>query len=134
MRDKNIPLYRSLISLFFIIWGIVWVFISQDILGKAISSSFVIFGIIFFLYSLNEVLRYRKTGKVKTRIDERVELNSLKASRRSFEFLYISIAILIVLLGVELINETIFASLMGPILAIGIAIYILTYSLYEKMG
>jgi uncharacterized membrane protein len=134
MRDKNIPLYRSLISSFFIIWGIVWVSISQDILGKVISSSFIIFGIIFFLYSLNEVLRYEKTGEVKTRIDERAELNSLKASRRAFEFLCISIAILIVLLGVRWINETIFASLIGPILAIGIVIYILTYYHYERRG
>ena len=134
MRDENILLYRLLISSFFIAWGIVWVFISQDILGKVISSTFIIFGIIFFIYPLNEVLHYKKTGEIKPRIDERAELNSLKASRRAFEFLCISIAILIVLLGVRWINETIFASLIGSILAVGIVIYILAYYHYERTG
>lgn len=137
MKDKQIqiPFRRSIVAVLFIIWGIICLlFIDTEILGKILSSFLIVFGTVFFFYSFREVLQYRKTGEVKTRIDERVETNSLRASRRAFEFLCISIAVLIVLVGSKLINEQVFVALMGPVFAIGAVIYILSYHIYERGG
>ena len=135
MKNKNIPLYRSVVSLFFIIWGIIWLlFLKTEILGKVISGFFIIFGITFFLYSIREISKYKKTGDVKIRIDERAKINNLKASRNAFEFIYISLAILIAFWGSGVIDEHIFAALTGPILAIGIVTYLLAYHIYEIKG
>jgi len=133
MKNKQIPFRRSIVAMFFIILGIAWLlFIETNILGKMLSSFFILTGVIFFFYSFREVLQCRKTGEVKTRIDERMELNSLKASRRAFEFLCVSIAISIILVGSKLINEHVFVAIIGPIFAIGVATYILSYHYYEK--
>jgi len=77
---------------------------------------------------------YRRAGNVKIRIDEQVEMNALKASKNAFEFIYISLAILFAFLGIGIIDEHVFAIVTGPILAIGIVIYLLAYYLYEKRG
>lgn len=137
MKNKQIqiPYRRSVVGVLFIIWGIVWLlFVDTPVFGSVLSGFFIIIGAVFFFYSFREVLQYRKTGEVKTRIDERVELNNLRASRRAFEFLCVSIAILITLVGSNLINEQVFVALTGPVFAIGAAIYILSYYIYERRG
>ena len=88
----------------------------------------------FFIYSINEVFKYRRTGNVKIRIDERVKMNALKASKNTFEFIYISLAILFAFLGIGVIDEHTFTVITGPILTIGIVIYISAYYLYEIRG
>jgi len=132
VRNEKIPLWRSGISLIFIIWGFIWLlFLKTEILGKVISSFFIILGMTFFIYSINEVFKYRRTGNVKIRIDERVKMNALKASKNAFEFIYISLAILFAFLGIGVIDEHTFTVITGPILTIGIVIYISAYYLYE---
>ena len=132
MRNEKIPLWRSGISLIFIIWGFIWLlFLKTEILGKVISSFFIILGMTFFIYSINEVFKYRRTGNVKIRIDERVKMNALKASKNAFEFIYISLAILFAFLGIGVIDEHTFTVITGPILTIGIVIYISAYYLDE---
>ena len=68
---------------------------------------------------------------MKIRIDERVKMNALKASKNAFEFIYISLAILFAFLGIGVIDEHTFTVITGPILTIGIVIYISAYYLYE---
>ena len=139
MNNKNkqtkIPFRKSIVALFFIIWGAVWLFFSgTGVPGNIVGGFFIVIGAGFFVYSFREVLHYKKTGEVKTRSDERSELSGLRASRNGFEFLLISTAILIALWGFKIINEIAFVALIGPVFAIGVAIYILSYYMHERGG
>ncbi len=124
---------RGMVSVLFILWGIIWIIYgSGGIFGDILGGFFVIIGTLFFLHSLRELLLYKKTGEIKTRIDERAELNSLRASRKGFEFLLVAIGVLLASLGFKFINETVFTALMGPVFALGAMIYILSYYKYER--
>jgi len=126
-KQIQIPFRRSVVALFFIIWGAVWLLFSgTGVPGNIFGGFFIIIGAVFFAYSFCEVLRYKKTGEVKTRSDERSELSGLRASRNGFEFLLISTAILIALWGFKLINEIAFLALIWPVFAVGVAVYILS--------
>jgi Ca2+/Na+ antiporter len=134
-KQIQIPFRRSVVALFFIIWGAVWLFFSgTGVPGNIFGGFFIIIGAVFFAYSFREVLQYKKTGEVKTRSDERSELSGLRASRNGFEFLLISTAILTALWGFKLINEIAFLALIGPVFAIGVAVYILSYYMHERRG
>jgi len=135
MRSEDILSRRCIIALFFLLWGTIWLlYQNENLLGKILSGFFIVFGIIIFIHSYHKIRQLKRTGDVEIIIDERAELNDLKASRRGFEFLLVSIAILMALWGFKLINETILTALIGPVFAIGSSIYVLAYYLYEKRG
>jgi uncharacterized membrane protein len=99
-----------------------------------IGPSFLLVGAISVFRSLQEISRYKKNGEVKVRVDERAELNDLRASKRGFQFLLISIGLLIALWGAKIINDTAFVALMGHVFAIGCILYLLSYQVYERRG
>ncbi|MCZ7355474.1 MAG: hypothetical protein O8C66_13310 [Candidatus Methanoperedens sp.] len=68
----------------------------------------------------------------ETLTDERSELNTLRASRTGFMFLYVSITVLFTLLGLKLINEMIFTALIGPVFAVASVLYVLLFYRYER--
>ena len=128
-------------GVWFIAWGIACLFLygmgpvwKGELLTLLIGSSFIIVGTVYFSLALREILHYKKTGEVKTRIDERAELNSLRASRRGLQFLMFSMMILFLLRGFEIINDTIFVALTGPVFAIGSVVYLISYYVHERRG
>jgi hypothetical protein len=141
--DKQVrALYGEfIISLFIMAWGSLCLFFYSggpvwkgELLTLLIGSSFIIAGTIFFSFAFRGILRYRKTGKMETRIDERAELNALRASRRGFQFFLVSMGILFLLWGCKVINDTIFVALTGPVFAIGSVVYVISYYVYERSG
>ena len=118
---------------FFILWGFIWLFFADtgpfdDLIG----SFFIVFGAAFLFNSLNEILQYKKSGKIRTRIDERVKMNALRASRRDFKYLIISISVLIALFGFKFIPEIEFVSLTSTVIGIGAIINIFSFYRYEQ--
>jgi uncharacterized membrane protein len=125
----------------FVAWGVACLFLykmgpvwKDELLTLVLGSLFIVSGTIYFSLALREALHYKKTGEVKTWTDERAELNSLRASRKGFGFLLISIAILLMLRGFEIINDNIFVALMGPVFAIGSVVYLISFYFYERRG
>jgi uncharacterized membrane protein len=135
-------LYRTFItSVIFLVWGLACLFFyvmgpvwKGELPVIVIGSSFVVAGTISVFRNLQEILQYKRTGKVKVRVDERVELNILRASKRGFQFLLVSIGILFVLWGARIINDTAFVALMGPVFAVGSVLYLISYYVYERRG
>jgi hypothetical protein len=140
MVNKQIKILHAT-GVWFIAWGIACLFLygmgpvwKGELLTLLIGSSFIIVGTVYFSLALREILHYKKTGEVKTWTDERAELNALRAFKNGFLFLNGSIAILLILWGFKIINDTIFVALMGPVFAIGSVAYLLSYYLYERRG
>ena len=132
MKNKQIqiqiPFRRSIVAVFFVVWGFIWLFFSDTgPFDNIIGGFFIVFGAVFFFYSLREVLRYKKTGEIKIRLDERTEIDALRASRRGFEFLFVSISVLMALFIFRFIPEIIFVSLMGTAVGVGTMVYIISF-------
>ena len=133
-KNLQIPYKRILIGAGFIICSIIYglFFPNQNILLYMMCGFFMLIGLVVLLYSIYEIVQYKRTGEVKIRTDERAELNALKASRKGFIFLAGSIAILMALWGFDIIDEKILAWLMGVAFAIGCIAYFLSYYMYER--
>ncbi|MFX1476183.1 MAG: hypothetical protein ACFFCO_11995 [Promethearchaeota archaeon] len=127
----RVSVIRALISISFIIWGIFWFLFGFNFFGELLGGFFMIVGAIFLGYSVRELLRYRRTGEVKRRWDERAALNQLKAARRGFEFLLLVIAVLLILYALQLISDALFVVFTGFVFGIGVAIYLGSYYWYE---
>jgi hypothetical protein len=142
MMNQVQALYRKFITgSVFLIWGLACLFFyavgpvwKGEFPILLIGPSFLLVGAISVFRSLQEISRYKKTGEVKVRVDERAELNDLRASKIGFQFLLISIGLLIALWGAKIINDTVFVALMGPVFAIGCILYLLSYQVYERRG
>jgi len=142
MMNQIQALYRKFITgSVFLVWGLACLFFYMtgpvwkgEFPILLIGPSFLLVGAISVFRSLQEISRYKKTGEVKVRVDERAELNDLRASKIGFQFLLISIGILIALWGAKIINDTVFVALMGPVFAIGCILYLLSYQVYERGG
>ncbi len=130
MKTKDV-LYRNFLTgIFFILGGMLWLALYyEDTFGKALSGFFIVLGIFI---SIKSYLQWKKGEDSDALTDERSELNLLRASRAGFVFLYVSIAVLFTLLGLRLINETIFMALMGPVFAVASVIYVLSFYRHEK--
>ena len=134
-RQTKIIYTRFAVSLFFIIWGFIWFSCSDTFHGKYIFSTFfVLAGIVTAIYCLSKIIKYRRTGDAETIMDERVEMNRLRASAVGLQFFIFSFAILFSIWGFKLINDTVFVSLAGPVFAAGVMIYIVFYNIYERKG
>lgn len=117
--------------MFFIIWGIIWLALDyENNFNKLLSGFFIAFGLFMFIKNYYKLKRDDK----EILADERSELNMLKASRIVFVFLAGSIAVLFTLLGLKLINETLFVVFMHPVFAIALVSYTLAYYRYERGG
>ncbi|MCX9012777.1 MAG: hypothetical protein OIN66_16875 [Candidatus Methanoperedens sp.] len=130
MKTKDV-LYRNFLTgIFFVLWGILWLALSyENTFGKALSGFFIVLGIFI---SIKSYRKWKRGEDSEALTDERSELNLLRASRAGFVFLYVSIAVLFTLLGLRLINETIFTALIGPVFAVASVIYVLSFYRYEK--
>lgn len=135
-------LYSGLIvGLWFIAWGLACLFFywmgpvwKGELLTLLLGPLWIVMGTVFSFLTLREILHYRKTGEVKVKADERTNLNHLKASSRGFGFLLFSMMILFLLRGFEIINDTIFVALIGPVFAVGSVVYLVSYYVYERKG
>jgi hypothetical protein len=141
--DKQVRTLYSwfILGLWFIAWGLACLFLYEmgpvwkgELLVLLIGSSFIIVGTVFFSFALREISRYKKTGKVKVRRDERSELNALRASRRGFVFFLESMMVLFLLWGFKIINDAVFVVLTGIVLFIGSYVFLLSLYLYERRG
>ncbi len=135
MKTKDILLRQCLVGVFFVLWGILWLWTYyENLLGKLLSGFFIILGIFMLIKSYSKWKRWKDSETLpdEALTDERYELNLLRASRAGFMFLYISIGVLGTLLGLRLINEIIFTALMGPVIAIASVLYVLLFYRYEK--
>ncbi len=135
MKTKDILLRQCLVGVFFVLWGILWLWTYyENLLGKLLSGFFIILGILMLIKSYSNWKRWKDSETLpdEALTDERSELNLLKASRAGFMFLYISVGVLFTLLGLRLINEIIFTALMGPVFAIASVLYVLLFYRYEK--
>ena len=137
MKNKQLRLlyFRSVVAIFFIIWGIGWLVpANQNSLKVLPGGLFVILGLGFLYYNIKGIQKYRRTGEVKTIIDERAELNGLKGSRNGYVVIVFFLSVLYVLWELGLVNANAFAAFTGIVIAIGIGTHILSYYLYERKG
>ncbi len=135
MKTKDILLRQCLVGIFFVLGGMLWLWMYyENLLGKLLSGFFIILGIFMSIKSYSNWKRWKDSETLpdEALTDERYELNLLRASRAGFMFLYISIGVLGTLLGLRLINEIIFTALMGPVFAVASVLYVLLFYRYEK--
>ena len=72
MKDKQIqiPFRRSIVAVFFILWGFIWLFfVDTGPFDDLIGFFFTVFGAAFLSHSLNEILQYKKERSI--RVDEK---------------------------------------------------------------
>jgi len=129
MKSRDIYYRGCMIAVSFIIWGIIWLaFDYENNLNKLLSGFFIAFGLFMFIKYYYKL----KRGNEEILVDERSELNMLKASRIVLVFLAGSIAFLFTLLGLKLINEILFVALLSPVFGIALVSYALAYYRYER--
>ncbi len=136
MINKRIPAIRSIIAIIFLVWGLCWfLYFEKTLVAISISLFFIVIGVVFSILSIYEILRYKKTGEARIRLDERAELNTLKASRNCFRFLFASISIFFLLLNSQLLSgQHVLKILLGLILASTVILYFASYYFYERRG
>jgi di/tricarboxylate transporter len=131
---KTFPLVIPiLLGITLILMGVLGIITSENTLDILLSGFFFIPGSWLLLYSFKE-FKQRKTKGIIVRHDERSLKNRLKATDRSFRFLYISLMALIVLNAINFINNIAFVALTGPIIAVGISLQYFLYYWYERRG
>lgn len=130
MKTRDLLCRRCLTGIFFTLWGILWIVLYyENPFGKLLSGFFIIFGIFIFLKNYNKL---KKGDSEEILIDERMELNMLRASKRGFLFMLTATGFLLLLVGLRIINEILFVALMGPVFAIASVLYVWTYHRYEN--
>lgn len=129
MKTRDILRRQCLTGIFFALWGILWLALYyENLFGKLISGFFIIFGIFIFLRNYNKL---KKGDFEEILIDERMELNMLRASKKGFLFMLAATGFLLLLISLKIINEILFVALMGPVFAIASVLYVWTYHKYE---
>ncbi len=132
MNPKDVFYRNFFMGIIFVLWGILWLALYyENIFGRALSGFFIVLG---FFISIQSYRKWKKGDYSEALTDERSELNTLRASRTDFLFLYVSVGILGALLGLRMINEIIFTALMGPVFAVASVLYVLSFYRYEKDG
>lgn len=130
MKNRDILLRQCLTGIFFTLWGILWIALYyENPFGRLLSGFFIIFGIFIFAKNYNKL---KKGDSEEILIDERMELNMLRASKKGFLFMLTATGSLLLLFGLRIINEILFVALMGPVFAIASVLYVWTYHRYEK--
>ncbi|PKP54064.1 MAG: hypothetical protein CVT90_02075, partial [Candidatus Altiarchaeales archaeon HGW-Altiarchaeales-3] len=134
MKNEQIPYRGIIIGISFVIFGAICLlfFPKPDRLLYATSSLIIVVGIVMILRSLHEIFRYKKTGEIKIRIDERAELNHLKASRIGFLVFASLTTVILIVWSFELINEIHALYLFEVTFAAGLGLYAISYYLYER--
>ncbi|MHA2226831.1 MAG: hypothetical protein ACXAC8_16580 [Candidatus Hodarchaeales archaeon] len=123
----------ALVSGIFILVAVVSFLAGTEILDIIFSAFFLILGFIILIYLFRE-FRYRQSGELIIKHDERSKLNRFKAGDLSFRFQSVLIMLLILFNAFNLLNDTAFVALTGPIVAIGVTFYYLSYFWYERRG
>ncbi len=130
MKTKDLLRRQCLTGIFFTLWGILWLALYyENLFGRLLSGFFIIFGIFIFVKNYNKL---KKGDLEEILIDERMELNMLRASKKGFLFMLAATGFLLALFGLRIINEILFVALMGPVFAIASVLYVWTYYRYEK--
>ncbi len=130
MKTRDILRRQCLTGIFFALWGIFWFALYyENLLGKLLSGFLIIFGIFIFAKNYTKL---KKGDYEEILIDERMELNMLRASKKGFLFMLSATGFLLLLFSLKLINEILFVALMGPVFAIASVLYVWTYHRYEK--
>ncbi len=134
-KSMQVVFKRAIVAVFFIIFGAaVLLFIGPSAGSEIFGFFFLLVGGLFFIHSCLSYFRYKKTGEIKPVLDERLEMNSLKASRKGFVAIITLIATLMILKAFGIIDETIFVALIAPAFALSMLAYIAFYFYYEGMG
>lgn len=130
MKTRDILRRQCLTGIFFMLWGILWFALYyENLLGKLLSGFFIIFGLFIFIKNFQKL---KKGDYEEVLIDERTELNMLRASKKGFMFMLNATGFLLLLFGLKIINEILFVAFMGPVFAIASVLYVWTYRKYEK--
>ena len=131
---KFFPLtFPAGLGIVFILIGVLMFFSSANLLEKLLYGFLIVPGTFILFYSFRE-FKNRRKGRVIIKHDERSKINRLKGADWGFRFLFVSLAILILLNTVKLIDEIAFVALTGPIIAVGITIYYIGYYWFERRG
>lgn len=132
MKTRDILHRQSLAGIFFVLWGILWLALYyENLLGKLLSGFFILFGLFIVI---KNYYKLKKGDHKEILIDERTEMNVLRASKKGFLFMLQTKGLLLALVGLKLINELLFVAFMGPVFAIGSLLYVRAYHRYEKGG
>ena len=130
MKNRDLLRRQCLTGIFFTLWGIFWLALYyENLFGKLLSVFFIIFGIFIFV---KNYIKLKKGDYEEILVDERMELNMLRASKKGFLFMLTATGFLLLLFGLRIINEILFVSLMGPVFAIASVLYVWAYHRYEK--
>ena len=130
MKTRDILRRQCLTGIFFALWGFLWLALYyENLFGRLLSGFFIFFGTFIFVKNYNKL---KKGDLEEILIDERMELNMLRASKKGFLFMLAATGFFLLLFGLRIINEILFVSLMGPVFAIASVLYVWTYHRYEK--
>ncbi|MFX0064737.1 MAG: hypothetical protein ACFFC7_21395 [Candidatus Hermodarchaeota archaeon] len=135
MTDEytSVPLVGIIVGIVIIVWSALWFFLDTTLVGKLLSGILIITGLGILVYVIKEI-QIMKKGEKKVRFDERGKINRYKASDRGFWFIFGALMITILLNTFNLINEVVFISLIQLIVAMGTAIFFLSYYFFEWRG
>lgn len=133
-KEKIFPLiFPALLGIVFILIGVLMYLTSEKMLEQLSYGFLILPGTFILLYSFRE-FKKRLEKEVVIKHDERSKINKLKGADWGFRFLFVSLAILILLNALNLIDEITFIALTGPIIAIGITVYYIGYYWFERRG
>ena len=134
-KQQHMVVRRLILGLLYIIIGTgILFFVELNPVRETFGFFFLFVGGLFLIHSWLSFVRYKRTGDFKPVLDERLELNSLKASRKGFVTLISLIAALMILKAFEVIDDTVFVSLTGPVFGLGMIVFFVFYFYYEKVG
>ena len=133
MKNEQIPYRWIILGVAFILWGLANGFFNKpgDVLGYAVTDPFSLLGALIIVYSVYEIFKYKRTGKIKIRTDERRELNILKASRIGFLFIMLTLGALV------MSEHAPGANLMGLIITawfVTVLVFTAAFFSYEVVG
>jgi len=122
-----------LLSIFLIIMGVFEILLGEETLDQLLGGFLIVPGVFILLHSLRET-KNRHERRLIIKHDERSIINRLKAADLAFRFLFLTLALLIVLNALKIINEIIFVAITGPIIALGVLCYNIGFYWFERRG
>ncbi|WP_455465227.1 hypothetical protein [Candidatus Hodarchaeum mangrovi] len=125
-----IPIF---LGFFLITMGILGILFGEETLDRLLGGFLIIPGVFILLHSITEA-KNRHERRLIIKHDERSIINRLKAADLAFRFLFITLALLIVLNALKIINEIIFVAITGPIVALGVLCYNISFYWFERRG
>lgn len=123
----------GIIGTVLVLIGVIGIFSSDNNFDQLLSGFMIIPGSFILFYSFRE-FKHRREGKFITKHDERSEVNRLKAADGAFRFYFVTLALLILLNALDVIDEIVFVAMTGPIIAAGVTSYYLGYFWFERRG